>query len=295
MGSIHSRLTRFTNRLPRDYRPSMGAVGAAADAYEMLSAARPLHAARTALKAKQIYVSGIGRALAAMGDLTSDIGGDVSSVASFAKAAGSGDTAGAIGAGVGAVGGIIKTVQDASSSSSSTSAATNRGAGVTCGTGMLKIYDQCWDGTAASIPKLTGSKDGKVSAKAIQDQARKYLASKNAPARTQTREQMKARVGQAAIAYMAVNGKWVPINGHWGAPDGVKFIPTQTLPVGAQIVVSQTGLPPSVDPATVKYRVGATPSAGGAQSAAPAGTGSLPLLAVAAGGALLLARNLMGG
>jgi len=294
MGSIHSRLTRFTNRLPRDYRPSMGAVGAAADAYEMLSAARPLHAARTALKAKQIYVSGIGRALAAMGDLSSDISGDVTSAAQLAKSAGSGDTSGAIAGGVGLAAGLIKTASDASQSGSSTSSKDVHGS-TTCATGMLKIYDQCWDGTVASIPKIAASKDGRYTAKQLQDQARKYLASKNAPARTQTREQMKARVGQAAIAYMAVNGKWVPINGHWGAPDGVKFIPTQTLPVGAQIVVSQTGLPPSVDPSTVKYRVGATPSAGGAQSAAPAGTGSLPLLAVAAGGALLLARNLMGG
>lgn len=286
MSNRPDRLAAFVSRLPKDYRPSGAAVGAAQDAYAFLRAARPLNVANQAVRAKQMMISGMARAI---GDLTSDITGGVGGAVDVGKSISDGNVSGAIAGGIKVAGAIAQTVKDANGSSSSSDSV---GSGMT-NTQQIqkgppyKVYDQTWDGQRATIKNLKASADGKKTAADIQKMATTLL-------RQIDEYKNHSRAGQPWTAYYSLNGgAWVPIPGKWAA-DGVHFIPNTPLPAGAHLLVTPTGLPPTVDTKTAVFRIQKTTSGG--TVAAPQSTSSpLPIAAVALGGALLAAKMFVGG
>lgn len=134
-----SKLAAFVARLPPGLRPTLGAVDAVEEAFELMQGSTRF-AANLRRHAQRQGLAGIGRARGrvGMGDLTSDATGDVSAVTGLVSAANSGDTGAILGAGIKAVGAGIQTASDASKAAG--------GGGSTQGPVFLSV------GVGSSIP-----------------------------------------------------------------------------------------------------------------------------------------------
>ena len=273
-----SKLAAFIARLPPGLRPTLGAVNAVEEAFQLMQGSTRF-AANLRRHAQRQGMAGIGRArgMVGMGDLSADAGGDVSAVTGLVSAANSGDTGAILGAGIKAVGAGVQTAVDISKATGGGGAGASAG-GVVTPAGLL-----AWINANTQNGHFTGPAVKWRNKTYTGDQVLKLVPEL----------QNATRAGQAATAYISVNkGPWQPWAGKWAA-DGIHFVPNVAFPANTtHVLVTQSGLPPSVDPNATSLRPRTTPTGQSVAGPATATSASLPL-AIAAGGALLIARNFL--